>query len=42
MKSIRYHSTIIGMAKYRNLTIPITGKDEEQQELSVVVTGDAK
>ena len=31
MKSMRYHCTFIGIAKYKNLTIPITGKGEEQQ-----------
>ena len=39
---MRYHYTLIGMVKYKNLTIPITGKDEEQQELSLVVSGIAK
>jgi len=30
------------MAKYKNLTKPVTGKDEKQQELSFVVSGNAK
>ena len=42
MKIMRYHYTLTGMAKYKNLTKTITGKDEEQQELSFVVSGNTK
>ena len=39
---MRYHYTLIGMVKYKNLTKSITGKDEEQQKLSFIVSGNAK
>ena len=42
MKIMTYHYTLIGMVKYKNMTKSITGKDEEQQELSFVVSGNSK
>ena len=39
---MRYHYILIGIIKYKNLTKPVTGKDEKQQELSFVVSGNAK
>ena len=40
--TISIRSSPFGLAKYKNVTKPVTGKDEEPQELSLVVSGNAK